>query len=644
MTTYDELSNTIFRFSPEDKEKIEKFKGTYPSKEDLENVNPDPSISEWAIVEDEKDIYIALSGAWAGLNKSPIVIDSITASSVSDALSVNQGRLLGDRVKSLEKRTNISISNDITSSSNVEAMSINLGRILNEGKVEKGISKIEENIDKYYLIKNGELVEARPIPAISDTSSGKFLTNDGSSAKWLDPPIEEDAPMDNNRYVRKDGEWVNDVSTVSGNFIFEAGYRIPLIQIKLNPVNKETGANHIVQNIIDGNDFSTFKIEKSYDYKGRTPLFSIVLSERQRLIKFKLSRLGIHSDGKWGWEASSDGLTGWRSVTEFIEMASDDTAKYEWESNITADESYFHYRIVGHPTEDTTLPTNASWNILEFKVGSFTAIPLQDAPMDSKSYLRKNSKWEPLDIEDMMPSPPLDSDVIFVCASSKAVVEDGSISSPYKTLMGAFDGVTNEKVIYILDSNFYESNIMMNTMDKSMSIFGPMATLSGSIVFDERTSFKLHLDVFEITGETTDNSKITGRYKRGNNLIYNVGSGFLTADDFKINNGILLSEELNRLSIESPVYKRVSGVDHNIYVNEDISLYTKGIRFLEMKCPVDPIDGDKFKIRDSSGTWRDDTPILNGNCKSINGKNDIVLINNNSAFEVIYDGTEWRMY
>lgn len=388
---YDDLSSTVFRFTKEDKEKIDNYKGSYNTVNNLIAANPTPKSGNWGIVESINTIYIHSNGSWVPSATKTNIVDTLTSDSTNSALSANQGKKLNEKIDEIEK---ISVSNDLSSNSISQAMSINLGRLLNENKIDKSPSTTEDNITKKYVIQGGKLSEAKVLPTIQQSTSNKFLTNNGIKALWSNIPesaITQDAPKDGSRYVRKNGQWVLAVNQSSGNNAFAYGDRRQIITMALNHVNQST-IGHGVDNLIDGKESTTFQLKNSYDYKNNTPVFYFTLSERQRPTRIYISVLGTHNFGKFTFQASENGVSGWHNIANYQNLDGSKTI-YAYNTNMNTDESYYHYRFVGHDTEDCTIGTLAEFGKLTMDMGDYTITPLQSEPADGQAYIRKNGKW-----------------------------------------------------------------------------------------------------------------------------------------------------------------------------------------------------------------------------------------------------------
>lgn len=66
---------------------------------------------------------------------------------------------------------------------------------------------------------------------------------------------------------------------------------------------------------------------------------------------------------------------------------------------------------------------------------------------------------------------------------------------------------------------------------------------------------------------------------------------------------------------------------------------------LTLTLPLTPSLGDKIRVMDFGDTWSaTDTVTLDGNGKNINGDISLILDVPNDSVEIVYNGTEWRVY
>ena len=109
------------------------------------------------------------------------VIDNLESTSITDALSANQGRVLKEMIDEAE---GVSVVNNLTSTSTTDALSANQGKVLNE-KIEdispstwstltlaSGISQYNSNNFPCRFKKQGKIVFVEGAVTGIDTSSG----------------------------------------------------------------------------------------------------------------------------------------------------------------------------------------------------------------------------------------------------------------------------------------------------------------------------------------------------------------------------------------------------------------------------------------------------------------------------------------
>ncbi len=224
----------------------------------------------------------------------------------------------------------------------------------------------------------------------TNNSEGYNMSQYKSTASDYEQKIEE-APLDGLRYARKNGSWVSSVDTITGDNSFAYGDRRTIINMKLNAIN-ETAINHSIENIVNGDESLITQFKNSYDYKGSTPVFYFTLIKRQRPLTIHLKIAKTHSFGKFAFQASENGLSGWKNITGYKALEGG-TTEHVFNTILDQDESYFYFRMVGHPTEDCTIAAAAQFMELTMTMGNFTSIPLQSEPVDGEAYVRKNGRW-----------------------------------------------------------------------------------------------------------------------------------------------------------------------------------------------------------------------------------------------------------
>ena len=133
--------------------------------------------------------------SWA--TKSVNIIDSLTSTSTTSALSANQGKVLNDKIEAIPS---ISVINNLTSTSTTDALSAYQGNLLNNKMIKYGTcSTVASTVAKTVTISGFSLVSGALVvvkfsngnsassPTLNINSTGaKRIYRDGSSSDSLD--------------------------------------------------------------------------------------------------------------------------------------------------------------------------------------------------------------------------------------------------------------------------------------------------------------------------------------------------------------------------------------------------------------------------------------------------------------------------